>query len=121
MKPMIFQMAGIAVGGAAGALARWGIASTVNRWVPDFPAGTLFINVVGSFLLGLALSMDLPPVVRVSLAVGFLGAFTTFSTFMFESHALAEAGALGRSILNLTVSLALGLIAVRAGLMLGAR
>lgn len=82
----------IALGGALGALARYGLTLWVQlRWLPQatFPWGTFLINVSGSFLLGVTLTLVggrvLPPPWRFFFATGFLGAYTTFSTFEYES------------------------------------
>ena len=89
-----------------------------------FPAGTLFINVSGSFLLGVlgaVVSQRISPhseALRLALGVGFLGAYTTFSTFSFETHALLEDGSWFAASANVAASVFLGLIAVRAGVLL---
>ena len=115
----------VGIGGFAGAVAR----RVVDVWVTEraattFPFGTLVINLSGSFLLGLlfawaierdVLSADL----RGPLMIGFLGAYTTFSTFMLESWRLVEDGAWQLAAVNLVGSVALGLIAVIGGLALG--
>ena len=115
----------LAVGGAFGAVSRY----LVQGWVQDlaggrFPWGTLAVNVSGSFLLGLvfALAMDraiLSPEVRVPLMVGFIGSYTTFSTLMLESWVLVEEGDLTHMLFNLAGSVAIGMVAVVAGLALG--
>ena len=115
----------IGLGGFAGAVARYLVDMAVSERVGvAFPFGTLVINVTGSFALGLlvALSADrgiLPPDIRGPLLIGFLGAYTTFSTYMLESWRLLEAGATGAAILNLGGSTVLGLVAVAAGLLVG--
>lgn len=115
----------IAIGGAAGAVARY----LVDGWVLDrtgagFPFGTLAINLSGSFLLGFvaALTIDravLPAEIRGPVMIGFLGAYTTFSTLMFESWRLFEAGQNVAALANLVGSVVLGVVAVAAGLVLG--
>ena len=119
------QLLLIGVGGFAGAAARY----LVDGWVVDrtgagFPYGTLAVNLIGAFLLGLlfALTVDraiLPADLRGPLGIGFLGAFTTFSTYMLESWRLLEAGAIALAAVDLFGSLALGLVAVAAGLVIG--
>lgn len=115
----------IGLGGFAGAIARYVVDGAVaDRTGGGFPWGTLVINVSGSFLLGLlfALSAEralLPAEIRGPLMIGFLGAYTTFSTFMLESWRLAETGAWGPALANVGGSLVLGLVAVVAGLTLG--
>ena len=87
------ELLAIGLGGFAGALARHGLASTANRLAPTFPLGTLAVNVLGCFAIGvLAWFVDerqaLPPTARLLLRVGFLGSFTTFSTFALDALAL---------------------------------
>ena len=115
----------IALGGAVGAVARYG----VGGWVQDragfaFPWGTLVVNVVGSLLIGFTLryveAVRLGPEIRALLAVGVLGAFTTFSTFSYETVALLEEGAWRRALAYTIGSVALGIVAVYAGMLLSA-
>jgi fluoride exporter len=115
----------VGAGGFVGANARYLFAKWVGALVAArFPLGTFLINVSGSFLLGLlggVLTARLVPQsdnVRLALGVGFLGAFTTFSTFEFETHALFEDGVWLTALTNIFVSLFVGLLAVRAGLVL---
>jgi CrcB protein len=115
----------IAIGGAAGAVARY----LVDGWVSQrtggsFPLGTLVVNLSGTFLLGLlaALAIErsvLPSIIRPALTIGFLGAYTTFSTWMLESWRLTEQGAWAGAALNLGASVVLGLVALGAGIALG--
>lgn len=110
----------IALGGAVGAIARYGVGGWVqDRAGFDFPLGTLVVNVIGSLLIGFALryleAVRLSPDVRALVAVGLLGAFTTFSTFSYETFALLEKGAWFRAGLYALGCLILGLAAVYAG------
>ena len=115
----------IGMGGFAGAITRY----LVDGWVVratggSFPWGTLVVNVSGSFLLGLlaAMTIDratLPAEIRGPVLIGFIGAYTTFSTYMLESWRLVEAGAWPSAVANLAGSVMLGLVAVFAGLALG--
>lgn len=101
----------IAVGGAVGAPARSLLDVLISRRRRGvFPAGTLTINVVGSALLG-AFAADLghSGMAYAALATGFCGAFTTFSTFTWETLALAEDGLPAAAVANVTLSLVLGL------------
>lgn len=91
----------VALGGAGGAVLRYFISlSALNTWSLRFPVPTFFINVVGSFLFGLVMvcvknAFDVPAWLRLALTTGFLGAFTTFSTFEYETvTAWREHGAL---------------------------
>jgi len=81
----------VALGGAAGAMARFGLGGWVHARQPHFPWATLAINVSGAFLLGFALPFLAPhPLLRALLATGFLGAYTTFSTFGLETALLLQ-------------------------------
>jgi fluoride exporter len=113
----------VGVGGFAGANARFLVARWVGALVETrFPLGTFIINMSGSFLLGVIGTMVAQKVlpnadeVRLALGVGFLGAYTTFSTFEFETHALFDDGSWLTATTNLFASLFVGLIAVRAGI-----
>ena len=115
----------IALGGAAGAAARFVVDTAVSqRLGGEFPWGTLVINASGSFALGalFALAVEravLPAEIRGPVMIGFLGAYTTFSTLMLESWRLAEDGAIGLALANLVGSLVIGAVAVVAGLVVG--
>jgi fluoride exporter len=115
----------IAAGGAAGAVGRYLVDSAVlDRFSGAFPLGILVVNVSGSFLVGLlaALIVDrgvLPAELRNPLMVGFLGAYTTFSTLMLDSWRLIEDGLPVLAIVNLAGSVGLGVVAVVVGLWLG--
>jgi len=120
----------IALGGALGALSRWFVGGWIQRAAGSgFPLGTLVVNVTGSFLLaflmGLLEGTAAPPAWRSFLAVGFCGAYTTFSTFSFESARLLQGGEWGRASVYLVgsvaVSLAATLIGFRAAAVLLAR
>lgn len=113
----------IAAGGAVGAVARYGLGGWVHERAGfAFPWGTLVVNVVGSLLIGFALqyleASRLAPEVRALIAVGVLGAFTTFSTFSYETVSLLEAGAWGRAAAYAFGSVLLGVLAVYAGISL---
>jgi CrcB protein len=114
----------VGLGGFLGAIARYTLALWVDaRMATPFPVATLLINVTGSFVLG-ALSgalefSALPPEVRLTLGVGFLGAYTTFSTFTYETLRLVEAGDAGLALGYVTASLIAGLAAAMLGLALG--
>lgn len=115
----------IALGGAAGAVARYLVDSSIAQRVSGaFPWGTLVVNLSGSFLLGFlfALAVErgvLPASVRGPLMIGFIGAYTTFSTLMLESWRLAEDGALGLALANVLGSSVLGIVAIVVGLAAG--
>lgn len=113
----------VAAAGAIGAPARL----LADQWVTDrsagtFPLGTLLINVVGSFILGLVTGLatwqGLGNLPKEFLGTGFCGAFTTFSTFSYETVRLAEEGSLELAFRNVLASLVVGLVAAGAGLAL---
>jgi fluoride exporter len=115
----------IALGGAAGALARY----LVDTWVStrtgsSFPWGTLVVNLTGAFVLGLLATLAveralLPSSIRAPVLIGFLGAYTTFSTWMLDSWRLLEEGSWVAAAGNIAGSVALGLVAVGAGIAIG--
>jgi len=115
----------VATFGALGAVSRYAIDGWVsNAARGQFPWGTLVINVAGSFVLGIVVELTtsrlLPhPNWRVALGIGFLGAFTTFSTFTYETVRLAEDSAYALALLNVAAMTTLGLVAAVAGLLLG--
>jgi fluoride exporter len=114
----------IGIAGALGALARYGLGAAVNQRFPNFPWGTLVINVTGSFALGLVFVVltertTASPEMRSALTIGFLGAYTTFSTFSLETVRLIEDGAMVAAAINVVGNVALGLTAAWAGVALG--
>jgi CrcB protein len=115
----------IGVGGFAGAVSRYLVDGFVaDRTGGGFPWGTLAVNASGTFLLGLLFAMTaeraiLPADVRGPLMIGYLGAYTTFSTYMLESWRLVEGGSIGLAMVNLGGSIAVGIVAVVAGLVIG--
>ncbi|MHB8844654.1 MAG: fluoride efflux transporter CrcB [Nitrospirota bacterium] len=115
----------IGIGGALGAMSRYGIALWVGqRWGRGFPLGTFVINVSGSFLIGLLMTLlaerfSVNPQWRLLLVVGFLGAYTTFSTFEYETGALLKDGELAFAMLNVILSVVVGFIALKLGEMMG--
>ena len=106
----------VTVAGAAGVAARYGISNLFHGDL--LPWATVGINVVGSFLLGLLIVMPLAwvdPQARVVLGVGFLGGFTTFSTFSVQALVDFDAGEPGRALLYIAASVLLGLAAAAVG------
>jgi len=128
---VLTQIACVTVGSIFGGLLRWSVGLAFREWLgAAFPWGTLVINLSGSFFLGwfttivadrflggLAwISLDN---LRLLVAVGFTGAYTTFSTFEFEIHDMYSKGEEIKATLYMIVSVAVGLIAVRLGVLLG--
>ena len=117
----------VGAGGFLGALCRFAVAALSARlFGPGFPVGTLLINLSGSFALGwflarVARGWPVPQTAQLAITVGFLGAYTTFSTYMYESDTLIRVGFTARAALYLLGSLALGLICVRLGVIAGQR
>ena len=113
----------VALGGALGSVARYASSVTAARWFgAGFPWGTLFVNVAGSFAIGVLaalVAVDGRPLLgadaRAFVIVGVLGGFTTFSSFSLETLELARGGALGAAALNVVGSLALCLVGVWLG------
>lgn len=111
---------GIGLLGGVGAIARFALDGAVSAIVGrDFPLGTLLVNLVGAFALGLVFGLSVGPNAYRLAGTGLIGAFTTFSTWTFESHRLGEDGQLSAGIANLVVSLALGLLVAWAGRAVG--
>jgi CrcB protein len=115
----------VGVGGFVGAIARYLVDRRVTLWTGGtLPWGTLVINVSGSFLVGLLFALiveraALSSTFRAPLMIGFLGAYTTFSTLMLESWRMIEDGAWLYAVLNIGGSVALGIAAVVAGVVVG--
>jgi fluoride exporter len=114
----------IAVAGALGALARYGLDTLISRRVmTDFPWGTFAVNITGSFVLGVVIALtserfEVEPWLRTGLAVGLLGAYTTFSTLSFQTYRLIGDGSYGPAVAYSLGSLAAGTAALYAGIVL---
>ena len=118
MSPLV--VAGVGLIGGLGAVARFLLDGAVSsRLGRGFPFGTLVVNVSGSFVLGVLVGLTLSGDSYRILGTGLLGAFTTFSTWAFESHRLGEDGELRLGLANFAVSLVLGVGAAWAGRHLG--
>jgi len=115
----------IAIAGSFGALGRYFMTDLAHRLLGGgYPYGTLAVNIVGSFLIGLiiqtGISTDLiSPAWRLALTVGFLGAFTTFSTFSYETLSYLEDGTWSMAGVNIVANVLLAMIAVFFGVLLG--
>lgn len=119
---MIFYL-GVAIGGAIGSVARaWMTVAMIRLTGPDFPWGTLLINVLGSFVIGFFGMMTmaggrhpLPGDIRAFVMIGICGGFTTFSSFSLQTLDLMRDGRVGWALANIGLSVALCLLAVAAG------
>ncbi len=115
----------IAVAGGMGTLGRYGLGGLAQRLLGiGFPYGTLLVNVLGSLLIGFIMQIGLntdviPRSMRVLLTVGFLGGFTTFSSFSWETVGYIQAGAWVLAGLNIAANLGLSLVATILGMALG--
>ena len=125
MSSSLSMWASVALGGAAGASARYGIAALMVRFMgPNFPWGTLTVNVAGSLAMGLliealALRFSISPELRVMLVTGFLGGFTTFSAFSLDTANMIERHAYGPAAAYVLSSVLLSVGALFAGLIIG--
>jgi fluoride exporter len=114
-------LCGVGVVGAVGAIGRFLLDGTVARRLGrEFPYGTLAVNLTGTLALGVLVGATLAGDAYELAGTGLLGAYTTFSTWMLESHRLAEEGELAIAGRNVAISLVLGLVAAFAGRRLGA-
>jgi fluoride exporter len=118
------QLLAIALGGSFGAVFRFLVSSGMSQWLGrEFPYGTLVVNILGSFLLGLlteALIVQRIAIAyeyRSAILVGFIGAFTTFSTFSLETLYLIEQGSLTKALVNIFISVSACILAVWLGLL----
>ncbi len=121
MRQIIF----LAIAGALGALSRYALGGVVQRVTgASFPYGTLVINIIGCLVIGYIMQLALNTNIisanlRVIITIGFLGAFTTFSTFSYETVKLLEDGAFIFAILNIASNVGICLLATFFGILLG--
>lgn len=114
----------VGIGGFLGAIARYALGTYVgSRYGVRFPYGTFVINVSGSFLIGLMMVLLARTTVsaywRYLIPIGFIGAYTTFSTFEYETLRALQGGQVVTGLLNVVLSLVVGFVAVWAGFALG--
>jgi fluoride exporter len=115
------------VGGGIGSMVRLAVGTLfVRTFGATWPFGTLFINVTGSFIIGLFLTLagerlGLAPAWRYFVATGLLGGYTTFSSFEYETQRLVELGTPGYAILYVAISVAIGFAAAFAGVFIARR
>lgn len=105
---VVYSICAIAAGAAIGANIRWGLGIALNAALPDMPLGTLAANLLGAFLIGLAIAVftaipTLSPLWRLFVVTGFLGALTTFSTFSSEIVSELQAGRLAWGFAGIVV------------------
>ena len=117
---MVAQFAAVGIGAALGAWLRWGLAAWLNARVPNFPLGTLAANLIGGYLVGIAVAVavtrpDLPPEWRLFIITGFLGGLTTFSSFSAEVTELLAHGDYASGLLLAATHLAGSLLLTAAG------
>ncbi|MFZ7101785.1 MAG: fluoride efflux transporter CrcB [Peptococcaceae bacterium] len=121
MNSMYLNYLFIACGGAAGALSRYLVSTWVyNKFQGSFPLGTFAVNIIGCFLLGAFYTLSLEkslisPQLRMMISVGFLGAFTTFSTFSLETMNIIKENNILIAFMNISLSIMFGLTAVWLG------
>jgi fluoride exporter len=123
MNSTLATFAAVGIGSALGGMCRYGLTLLfVARFGPGFPFGTLFINLTGSFLIGIVAELmqtrtvGFEPLLRVALTVGFIGGYTTFSSFEFETLTLGADHEWGLATVYSFGSLILGLGACYAGI-----
>jgi len=121
----VSQLLVIMLGGAFGAAARFVVSTKITEKLGNsFPYGTLTVNMIGSFVMGLLAIIlverfQLDPLYRLGIFVGFLGAFTTFSTFSMETLNLFNEGMPMRALLNMFSSVLLSVLAIWLGVLIG--
>jgi fluoride exporter len=111
---------GVGVLGGVGAVARIALDAVLSASGGRFPLGTLVVNLSGTALLGLLVGLSLRGNAYLLAGTALIGSYTTFSTWMLESHTLAEDGCARLALLNVALSLALGIAAAELGRLLGA-
>lgn len=116
MKVAFSNAVAVGLGGFLGALGRWGLSGLVHRWLPrvDFPIGTLAVNLSGCLAIGLLVGLAdvqkvFSPQVRAFALIGLLGGYTTFSTFVYETFAMARDAEYARAATNIGVHVIPGL------------
>ena len=116
------QLISIGIGGAVGAILRYLVSGGVHAFMgKDFPYGTLSVNVIGSFIVGILFVIftsneTIPEILKISVLVGMLGAFTTFSTFSLDTFKLIENAAFYKAGLNITINVVASLAATWFGI-----
>lgn len=112
----------VGLGGAIGSILRYMVSLYFTKQVTSvFPFGTFFVNIIGCFMVGLLIGFlgkqsNIQPELKLLLIVGFCGGFTTFSTFSAETISLFQSGQIGLALLNVGLSVSIGLLAMWLGL-----
>ena len=115
----------VGIGGFAGSVARYALGVWIyDRMGTRFPYGTFVINITGCFLIGVILTVldsrvGVPPAWRLAIPIGFIGAYTTFSTFEYETFRSVNSGQASIGLLNIALSVLVGYFAVWLGVMAG--
>jgi len=115
----------VGIGGFAGSILRYALGVWIyDRMGTRFPYGTFVINVTGCFLIGVILTVldsrvGVPPAWRLAIPIGFIGAYTTFSTFEYETFRSVHSGQASIGLLNIALSVVVGYFAVWLGVMAG--
>ncbi|BFM39532.1 fluoride efflux transporter CrcB [Synechocystis sp. LKSZ1] len=124
LDPNLRSALAVTLGAIPGALSRYYLSLWAARWLGEgFPFGTFLVNVSGSFLMGLIVTLAMTrnlitPELRLLLTVGFLGSYTTFSTYALDTHLLLRVGFFGQTLIYGVGSLVLGVVAVELGALL---
>ena len=118
---MLNAVLAISVGAALGALLRWQLGLRLNELFPTLPPGTLVANIIGGYIIGLAVAFfasanDIAPEWRLFIITGFCGGLTTFSTFSAEVVTLLQAGRIGWASTTIAVHVSTSIVATIAGL-----
>jgi len=119
--PVIYSILAIAIGAAIGANLRWLLGIGLNSYMPNMPPGTLAANLLGAFLIGIAIATfsalpELSSFWRLMVVTGFLGALTTFSTFSAEIFTQIQAGRLGWAFAGIAIHVAGSLVMTGLGM-----
>jgi len=119
--PVIYSILAIAIGAAIGANLRWLLGIGLNSYMPNMPPGTLAANLLGAFLIGIAIATfsalpELSSFWRLMVVTGFLGALTTFSTFSAEIFSQIQAGRLGWAFAGIAIHVAGSLVMTGLGM-----
>jgi len=124
MGSIVYKVFLVGLGGCVGSIVRYWLQGIAYRWTgPGFPYGTLLVNIVGCFFIGLIMTLSeerflINPEVRIFIAIGILGGFTTFSSFSYETLALVNGANYFAALGNILSSVVIGLTATWLGMVL---